>query len=120
LDVIETTIGASPKLQIRTGSPPANCAAADSGTLLVEIALDSDWAAAASSGSKAFQGLPDGATASNTGTAGHYRVKDNAGTTTHMQGTVGTSGTDLIIDNTSVTSGQTVNLVSWSITDGNA
>jgi len=26
-----------------TGAPPANCAAADSGTLLVEIPLPADW-----------------------------------------------------------------------------
>jgi hypothetical protein len=32
LDAIETTAGASAVLKIFTGSPPANCAAADSGT----------------------------------------------------------------------------------------
>ena len=43
LDQIETSAGASPKLRIFSGSAPANCAAADSGTLLAELTLPSDW-----------------------------------------------------------------------------
>lgn len=39
LDVIESTIGASPTLEIRDGAPPANCAAADSGTVLATLTL---------------------------------------------------------------------------------
>jgi hypothetical protein len=39
-----------------------------------------------------------------------------------MQGTVTATGGggDLTLDNTSINSGQTVNITSWSITDGNA
>jgi len=48
LDAIETTIGTSPKWRGYTGAMPANCAAAATGTLLVEISCPSDWAAAAS------------------------------------------------------------------------
>ena len=36
---VETTIGSSAVLEIRTGSPPASPADADTGTLLVSIAL---------------------------------------------------------------------------------
>ena len=53
LDSIETAVGVSPTLEIRSGAAPANCAAADSGTLLASIALPSDWMAAAASASKA-------------------------------------------------------------------
>lgn len=120
LDAIETAIGTAAVLKIKTGAQPANCAAADSGTVLVSYTLASDWAAAASSGSKSFSGTPIAGTASGTGTAAHYRVYASDGTTCHMQGTVGTSGTDVIIDNTSINSGQTVNVTSWSITDANA
>ena len=42
LDAIETTIGVSPKLRILTGTAPANCAAAQTGTLLAELTLPSD------------------------------------------------------------------------------
>ncbi|RUR68675.1 hypothetical protein EJP67_16560 [Variovorax guangxiensis] len=118
LDQIETTAGTAVKVQIRSGAQPANCAAADSGTLLAEFTLDSDWASAASAGVKTFTGLPKTATAGATGTAAHYRFKDNAGTTTHMQGTVTATGGggDMTIDNTSIASGQSVQITSWTIT----
>lgn len=118
LDAVETTISTAPKLQIRTGAAPANCAAADSGALLCEITLPSDWMAAAASGSKAKSGTWSG-TASASGTAGHFRIKDSAGTTTHIQGTVGTSGTDMIIDNTSINNTQPVTVNSFSISSAN-
>jgi hypothetical protein len=47
LDAVETAIGVSPVLKIRTGAPPANCAAADTGTVLATCTLPSDWMAAA-------------------------------------------------------------------------
>lgn len=89
-DVWESTIGTTPKLQIRTGAAPANCAAAATGTLLCEITLPSDWMATASSGAKAKSGTWSG-TAVATGTAGHYRIVDSAGTTCHEQGSCGQS-----------------------------
>ncbi|TXH47565.1 MAG: hypothetical protein E6Q97_26915 [Desulfurellales bacterium] len=120
LDAIETAIGTSAVVKIRTGAQPADCATADSGTVLVSYTLGSDWAAAASSGSKSFSSTPISGTASATGTAAHYRVYASDGTTCHMQGTVATSGGDMTIDNTSITSGQSVNITSWSITGSNA
>lgn len=119
LDQVESTTGASPKLQIRSGAPPANCAAADSGTLLCEITLPSDWMAAASAGSKAKSGTWSGTGAAD-GVAGHFRIKDNAGTTTHIQGTVGESAADAIIDNENVGNGQAVTVDTFTLTAGNA
>src|ERR1044071_5107527 len=91
LDQVEATIGTAAKLQLRTGAPPANCAAADSGTLLCEMDLPSDWMAAAGSGSKAKSGTWSG-TGAAAGTAAHFRVKDSSGATTHIQGTVTATG----------------------------
>lgn len=121
LDAIETATGATAKLQIRTGSQPANCAAAASGTLLAELTLPSDWMAAASGGTKALAGSWTG-TASATGTAAHYRIVDNAGTTCHEQGSVTATGGggDLTLDSTSITSGQTVTITSKTLTAPNA
>jgi hypothetical protein len=119
LDAIETTVGTSANLYIRTGSAPADCATADSGSLLATLALPSDWMAAASSGSKAKSGTWSVA-ASGTGTAAHFRIKDSGGSTCHIQGTVGTSGTDMIIDNTSIASGQTITVSTFTLTDANA
>lgn len=117
---IETTIGTSAKVQIRTGAQPANCAAADSGTLLAEFALASDWATQ-TGGVLTFSNTPISATASGTGTAAHYRIKDSAGTTCHMQGSVTATGGggDMTVDNTSIASGQTVQITGWTITEGN-
>ena len=122
LDQIESTAGASAKLQIYSGSVPANCAAADSGTLLAEMTLPSDWMAAASAGAVAKSGTWEDTSANATGTAGHFRIKDNAGTTCHMQGTITATGGggDLTLDNTSIASGQTVTITSFTITAGNA
>jgi hypothetical protein len=120
LDAIETTAGASAVMKIFTGSPPANCAAADSGTVLATINLPSDWMAAASGGSKAKSGTWEDLSADNSGTAGHFRVYDNGVTTCHIQGTVGTSGTDMTVNSTSFTAGQSFTVNSFTLTDGNA
>jgi len=45
LDSFESTTGTSAVLKMFTGSPPANCGTADSGTLLVNMSLPSDWMA---------------------------------------------------------------------------
>lgn len=121
LDTFESTVGASAKLQIRSGAQPANCAASASGTLLCEIALPSDWMAAASGGSKAKSGTWSG-TGVAAGTAGHFRIVDNAGTTCHLQGSVTATGGggDMTIDNTSIASGQTVTVNTFTVSDGNA
>jgi hypothetical protein len=119
LDQVEATVGVSAKLQIRSGAAPASCAAADSGSLLVEITLPSDWMAAAASGSKAKSGTWQG-TGVASGTAAHFRLKDSAGTTTHMQGTCGIGTGDLQLDNTSIASGQSVTVTGFTINAGNA
>ena len=120
LDAIESTIGTSAIMRIRTGAVPANCAAADTGTVVATLNLPSDWMAAAASGSKALSGTWQDASADATGTAAHFRIYDSGGATCHMQGTVGTSGADLIVDSTSFTAGQQFTITSFSLTDGNA
>ncbi|HMQ30001.1 MAG TPA: hypothetical protein PKD53_04700 [Chloroflexaceae bacterium] len=124
LDAWESTIGTAPTLQIRSGSPPATCASADSGTLLCEITLPSDWMAAASAGSKAKSGTWSGSGHANasTGTnAGHYRIKASGGTC-HEQGTVTATGGggDLTLDNINIAQDQAVTVTSFTRTAGNA
>lgn len=124
LDAIETYGSTSCALEIRSGSPPADCATVGSGTVLATVNLPSDWMAAASAGSKAKAGTWNDASADNTGTAGHFRVynsqatKDN--TTCFMQGTVGTSATDMIVDSVSFTAGQSFTINTFTISAGNA
>lgn len=122
LDAIETAIGTSAVLKIRTGAAPANVATADSGTVLATMTLPSDWLAAASSGSKAKSGTWQDLTADATGTAGHWRIYASDGTTAHMQGTITATsgGGDMELDNTSIASGQSVTISTFILTDGNA
>jgi hypothetical protein len=122
LDQIEATIGTSAILKIRTGSPPANCGAADSGTVLATLNLPSDWLAAAASGSKAKSGTWEDASADATGTAAHFRIYDSGGSTCHLQGTVTATGGggDMTLDNTSIATGQQVTVTGFTLTDGNA
>ena len=56
LDAIETTIGATAILRIRTGAQPATCATADAGTVLATLTLPADWMSAAAAGAKAKLG----------------------------------------------------------------
>lgn len=120
LDAIETAIGTSPTLEIRSGSPPANCAAADGGTVLATMVLPSDWMAAAASGAKALAGTWQEASADATGTAGHFRLKQGA--TCHTQGTVTATGGggDMTLDSASITAGQQVTITAYTLTDDNA
>ena len=121
LDSIEVTITSTAWLGIRSGAPPANLATADSGTLLASITLPADWMAAASGAVKAKSGTWTDAAADATGTAGHFRVYTGTAPTgtAHIQGTVGTSGTDMIVDSVSFTAGQAFTVSSFTITGAN-
>lgn len=120
LDAIETAIGTAPTLEIRTGAAPANCAAADSGTVLATMTLPSDWLAAASSGSKALLGTWQDTSADAAGTAAHFRIK--AGATCHIQGSVTATGGggDMTLDNAVLAAGQQVTITAFTITAGGA
>lgn len=122
LDVVESNIGASAVLKIRTGAAPANCGTADSGTVLATVSLPSDWMAAASSGTKAMSGTWTDSSADNAGTAAHFRIYANDGTTCGIQGTVTATGGggDMQVDNVSFAAGQSFSVTSFVLTAGNA
>ena len=69
LDALETAIGTSAVLKIRSGAAPTNITDADSGTVLATLSLPSDWMANAASGSKSKSGTWQDTSADNTGTA---------------------------------------------------
>ena len=118
LDAIESTISTSAIMKIRTNTVPANCAAADAGTVLATISLGSDWMAAASSGSKAKNGTWEDASADNTGTAAHFRIYDSGGSTCHIQGTITATGGggDMTLDSVSITASQDVVITGFTLT----
>lgn len=122
LDAVETTIGTSAVLKIRTGAPPANCGTADSGTVLATCTLPSDWMAAASGGTKSLSGTWQDTSADAAGTAAHFRIYDSGGTVCGMQGTVTATGGggDMTVDNAVFASGQAFTVTSFTLTAGNA
>jgi hypothetical protein len=83
LDAVESSIGPSPSLEFRSGTLPANTAAADSGSALATLALPADWMAAASGGSKALSGTWEDLSADAAGVITHFRLKASA--TTRIQ-----------------------------------
>jgi hypothetical protein len=119
LDAIESTIGTSAHIQIWSGSAPTDCTSTATGTKLADFALASDWATAASAGSKAFSTISS-TTGLAAGTAGYYRLVDSTNPTTSCdeQGSITATGGggDMTIDNTSIASGQTVNITGWTWT----
>ena len=120
LDAIETTVGTSAVLKLRTGSAPATCATADSGTVVATLALPADWFNAAGSGAITLKGTWEDASADTTNTPAHFRIYASDGTTCHLQGTVGQGSGDLSLDDSSVEAGQTVTVTLFTLTDGNA
>lgn len=110
LNAIETSQGASCKLQVWTGTP-VTPTTTPAGVKLVEMALPADWLTDAVAGIKSKNGLWQG-TALADGIAGSYRFVTNAGTG-FSTGTVGISGVDMEIDSTSIIAGQAVSVVSF-------
>ena len=115
LDAIETALGTAPLLKIYTGAQPADCAASAPSGLIATMTLPSNWMNDASSGTKTLNGTWSVA-ASGTGTAASWRIYDSGGTVCGLQGNM----SDLVLDNTSIASGQTITITSFTITEGNA
>lgn len=118
LDEVTTAIdgGAGAGLfRIYDGTQPATCGSVT--TLLAELTMSDPSAAAASGGVLTMSSITDDSSANATGTATWFRVVDSTGTCV-MDGTAGTSGTDLVLNSASISSGQNVSVTSFTITHG--
>lgn len=115
LDAWETALGGTPIMKIRTGAPPANLAAAATGTVLATINLPADWMGAAAARSKSKLGTWQDVGADNNGTAQHYEILNAAGTLRLEQGTVTATGGggDLQLDNVVIATGQQVTVTAF-------
>lgn len=122
LDAIESTIGTSPVLKLRTGAPPANCGSGDSGTVCATMTLPSNWLGDAGSGQKSLAGTWEDLGADAAGTIAHFRIYDSGGSTCKVQGTVTITGGggDMTLDNNVVAVGQKITITSATFTEGNA
>jgi len=106
-------------LRIYSGTRPATPDTALSGnTLLAELTFGATAFAAATGGTKTANAIGSDTSADATGTATFFRAFKSDGTTAVVDGTVGTSGTDAIINSTSIVSATTVACTSMVITAG--
>lgn len=114
-----SAIGNAGLLRVYTGTAPADCATAATGTKLSEHTLGTPFAAA-SSGGVVSPTLPANVNALASGTAGYARVYKSDGSTCVIQGSVGTSGADFNLNSLTIVSGGPVQVASWSLTEGGA
>jgi hypothetical protein len=108
-------------IKIFSGSMPANCEAADTGTRLATLTLSATAFPASATntspaGAKATaNAITSDTNAAATNTAGYFRAYDAAGTCI-IQGDCGTSAADMILNTTSIVAGATVSCSSWTVT----
>lgn len=102
--------------RIYDGTRPATCGTAT--TLLAELTFTDPCAGAPSGGVLTFSAITADASANATGTATWFRNVDSTGTCV-VDGNVGTSGSDLNLNSTSIATGQNVAVSSYTITEGN-
>jgi hypothetical protein len=105
----------SAALEAGSGPGVLQIGSAAMASVLVEIPLD-DPIAAASSRVLALLAAPETAEAIASGTAAAARLVDSDDNVIASGLTVGTSGTDVVLDSTAITSGQNVTVNSAAIT----
>lgn len=116
LDAIETDLGASPVLYLRSGAQPGTCGAADSGTLISTIPMAADAFSNATAWAKAIGAAISDLSADAQGTLAHWRIKTSGGVT-KIQGSITATGSggDMTVDNTNVNAGQEIDVTSFAI-----
>jgi hypothetical protein len=124
VDAIETYGGVTCALKVFTGAQPAATTDANSGTDLVTMNLPASWMAAAAAGVAAKDGVWSGvAGAGAAATPGHFRIYTSQavmdGTTCFLQGSAAIGSGDISFNGT-ITSGQTVTISTFGLTDANA
>jgi hypothetical protein len=87
--------------------------------LLAEFTLGSPFAPAASAATLSPT-LPAATTGSAAGTATWFRIVKADGTTQVIDGSAGTSGTDLVLNTATISVGVNVSISAFTITRGNA
>jgi hypothetical protein len=102
-------------LRIYDGTQPATAdTAIGAQVLLAELRFNATAAPAASGGLLTFNAITSDSSANASGTASWFRALKSDGTTVVLDGSVGTSGTNLVMATTTITSGQTVSCSSFT------
>lgn len=123
LDVLGSTTfdaGTAAVINIYTGAQPADVETAASGTLLAELTMSADSFGPAANQNPGARitaaAITQDSSANATGTAGYFRCFIQSGGDAICDGSVGTSGTDMVVNTTSFTSGATVSCSAFTIT----
>jgi hypothetical protein len=113
-----TYAGSGSKINIYSGAQPANANTAISGqTLLVTLTVSGSFGSD-SNGTFTLSTVTNG-TAVATGTASFFRITQSDNTTVVMDGSVATSDADLVLNNTSIATGQVVSISAGTIIRAN-
>lgn len=113
-----TYAGSNALINIYAGSQPANANTAISGqTLLVTLTVTGSFGTD-SNGTITLSSVANG-TAVATGTAAFFRITQSDGTTVVMDGSVAISDADLVLNNTSIATGQVVSISAGTIIRAN-
>lgn len=110
----QANTGGAGTIAIYTGTQPTDPSVAATGTLLVTLTLPNPAFGAAASGTANLNTVA-AVNAVATGTAGWFRIKGGGGVAV-MDGAVGTSGTELTLNSTAVTSGGAVTITGGTVT----
>jgi hypothetical protein len=103
------------KLQLRTGSRPTAVTDSATGTLLAEFSLPNPAFGAASSG-VATAAAVSATTGVDDGTVGYGRIINRNGDAVWDDNSVGTVGTNIVLNTTTISTGVAVDLTSWTVT----
>lgn len=106
-------------LRVYSGSQPATAdTAIGAQVLLAELRFNATSAPAAVAGLLTFNAIASDTSADATGTAAWFRALKSDGSTVVLDGTVGTSGTDAIINAVSIVAATTVDCSAMSLQVG--
>lgn len=117
LDAITTFVGNTGKLSLMSGTRPAT--GGTETTKLATFTCGTPFAPAASAGVLS-PNIPADVNGISAATATWFRLFKTDGTTICIDGSVGTSASDLILTSTSIQVGVAIHIATWTITRGNA
>jgi len=122
MDAITALVTNVAHIYIRSSTQEATTLTADAGTLLATLPMNSTPFPASTSGTSdglitaTANSITSDTNAAASGTAGHFRIKNNADAAVILQGNIGTSGADLNFNTTTITAGDTVAITSFKLT----
>ena len=102
-------------LRVRTGAQPTNVGDAEAGTLLGTLTFSATAFGASSTGTATASSITSDTSADASGTAGHFRALNAAGTAI-ADGTCGLGSGDMSFDNNVIVAGGTIACSSFTVT----